>query len=149
MTVAELIPSGAAVAGLAATTPADAVRELMDALVACGGVAADLADALVAQAVERERAATTGFGNGVALPHAKSPIVAKPVAAVGTSAAGIDFAALDKRPVFVVALLLSPAQPEAHLAAMNAIWPRLADAAVRRSLRAATTAGEVEAILRS
>ena len=96
-------------------------------------------DALVETALARERSATTGFGKGVAVPHAKDAVVSRPTAALGVSENGIDFKAVDGRPVFVVALLLSPAEAEAHLAAMNALWPVLGDAARRRALRQAAT----------
>ena len=147
MRIEDLISPNAVVPRLAATTPAEAVRELAAALAAAGQVEAAAVESLVDMAMQRERSATTGFGKGVAVPHAKDSSVSRPVAALGVSAAGIDFKAVDGRPVYIVVLLASPAEAEAHLAAMNALWPVLGDAARRRDIRQATTPEQLAAAL--
>ena len=147
MRIDALISPAAVVPRLAAATPEAAVRELMAALVAAGSVSAESAELLVEAALARERSATTGFGKGVAVPHAKDARVTRSAAALGVSEAGIDFKAVDGRPVHIVVLLVSPAEAEAHLAAMNALWPVLGDAARRREIRQATTPGQLAAAL--
>ena len=139
MRINDLISPAALVPRLTAATPEAAVRELMAALVAAESVSAASADLLVESALARERSATTGFGKGVAVPHAKDARVTRSAAALGVSEAGIDFKAVDGRPVYIVVLLVSPAEAEAHLAAMNALWPVLGDAARRRDVRQAAT----------
>src|SRR5437016_5533788 len=82
--------------------------------------------------------ASTGFGRGVAVPHVKHPLIKKLAGTMGHSSAGVDFAALDKQPVYTVVLLLSPDdQPEQHLAAMNIIFTSLQDDMFRRFIRQA------------
>jgi PTS system nitrogen regulatory IIA component len=63
---------------------------------------------VVAKLLDREEKGSTGFGRGVAVPHAKHEGVGKLIAAIGLSDRGVDFASLDKQPVFSVFLLLSP-----------------------------------------
>jgi mannitol/fructose-specific phosphotransferase system IIA component (Ntr-type) len=77
--------------------------------------------------ITRERTrGTTGFGKGVAVPHVKVEGLAHIVAAVGRSAAGIDFGSLDGQPVYSVFLIVSPAdQPEEHLRAMDLVFRHL------------------------
>ena len=71
----------------------------------------------------REKQATTGIGKGIALPHAKIKSVKKIVGAIGRSSRGIDFSALDSKPVYIVLLLLSnPENPDEHLQAMETIF---------------------------
>lgn len=59
-------------------------------------------------------------------------------ATIGRSSHGVDFAALDRAPVYTVVLLLSSmSKPEDHLAAMERIFRYLQRENFRRFLRAA------------
>ncbi len=60
--------------------------------------------------MEREELTSTGMGNGVAVPHPRTPLSAaldKPMIVTCFPAAPIDFSAIDSQPVFVLFLLLS------------------------------------------
>lgn len=133
---------------LAATKRDEVIRELVDALVAAGAVAQDLRDAFVKAIIARENRGSTGFGHGVAVPHAKSASVRQLVVAVGLSRAGVDFSALDKQPVHSVFLLLSPEdRPEQHIDAMEAIFGNLSNDQFRRFLLQANTIEDVVTLL--
>jgi mannitol/fructose-specific phosphotransferase system IIA component (Ntr-type) len=68
---------------------------------------------------KRESAMTTGIGAGVALPHARTPLVSKAIAAVGYSKQGVDFDSIDGQPVTLVCLYLIPQdQSQQHLHAL-------------------------------
>ncbi|MEM6314550.1 MAG: PTS sugar transporter subunit IIA, partial [Planctomycetota bacterium] len=56
----------------------------------------------------RESTRTTGIGNGLAIPHGKTHGVKQLVMAIGRPAQGIDFAAVDGKPVNIIWLLSSP-----------------------------------------
>ena len=87
-----------------------------------------------------EQNGSTGFGKGVAVPHAKHAKVNKMVGVLGRSVNGIDFAALDHQPVYSIVLLLSPEnQPQQHLQAMNVVFSNLQKDMFRRFLRGSTT----------
>jgi len=58
--------------------------------------------------VERENLVTTGVGYGVAFPHAKTRAARGIVIAFGRSEAGIDFDAMDKKPVHLFFLIAAP-----------------------------------------
>lgn len=58
--------------------------------------------------LERERIGSTGIGNGVAIPHAKSKFVRNFVLAFARKNQGIDFNALDGEKTFLFFLLASP-----------------------------------------
>lgn len=71
---------------------------------------------------ERERLGSTGFGGGVAIPHARSNAVTRPMAVVLRLEQPVDFAAADGMPVELVFGLLSPQNAgAAHLHALAAI----------------------------
>jgi mannitol/fructose-specific phosphotransferase system IIA component (Ntr-type) len=52
---------------------------------------------------------STGIGFGVGIPHASTTLVSEVVAVVGRSRNGIQFDALDSKPVHLVFLFLMPA----------------------------------------
>ena len=58
--------------------------------------------------VEREKLVTTGVGYGVAFPHAKTKAVKGILIAFGRSSAGVDFEAMDKKPVHLFFLIAAP-----------------------------------------
>ena len=89
----------------------------------------------------REKQATTGIGKGVALPHAKVSGIKKAVGTIGRSSEGIDFSALDYKPVYSVILLLSsPDDPDGHLQAMETIFKHVQRDIFRKFLRQSETA---------
>lgn len=71
---------------------------------------------------ERETLGSTGFGRGVAIPHARVPGIKRPVAALLRLKEPVDFAAADGLPVELVFGLLSPENAGVtHLHALAAI----------------------------
>jgi len=56
----------------------------------------------------REALGSTGIGRGVALPHARTAAVSRPVAILASCRPPIDFDSIDGEPVDLVALCLSP-----------------------------------------
>jgi mannitol/fructose-specific phosphotransferase system IIA component (Ntr-type) len=136
MKLRDFIVSEAIVPELAATDRDAALRELVTALAVSGALPETAVDEIVAALIKREQNGSTGFGKGVAVPHAKHAKVKKMAGTIGRSPAGIDFAALDHQPVFTVVLLLSPeSQPQQHLQAMNIVFSNLQKDMFRRFLR--------------
>jgi len=65
-------------------------------------------DVLLDKLILREKEGSTGIGQGVAVPHATVDSIPKTVCMVARLSSAIDFAAIDKRPVNLVFLLISP-----------------------------------------
>ena len=63
-----------------------------------------LKDALL----EREKLGTTGIGQGIAMPHARSSAIKDLTVAFFRSEKGIDFKSMDSEPVHLIFLLLAP-----------------------------------------
>ena len=85
---------------------------------------------------ERERLGSTGFGRGVAIPHARMASVSRrPVAALLKLRHPAEFAAADGLPVDLVFGLLSPENSGAtHLHALAAISRMMRDERVHEAL---------------
>jgi len=141
MKLADIVCFKAIVAQLNSNKRDDVISELVKSLVDRQKMKGVDAKSLAKAVVKRENEASTGIGKGVAVPHVKHESVTEPVAVVGCSQQGIDFASLDKQPVYSVFLLLSPAaNPDKHLQAMETIFKNLQKDDFRRFLRQAQTA---------
>ncbi|MEM1011878.1 MAG: PTS sugar transporter subunit IIA [Planctomycetota bacterium] len=126
-----------------------ATAELVHKLVDAGRLSADAAVDVLAALTEREKQGSTGFGKGVAVPHAKHAVVPEMMGAIGVSKAGIDFNSLDAKPVRTIVLLLSPAdRSREHLDAMQTVFKVLQQDLLRRDLAEATSVDAVLHVLR-
>ena len=133
---------------LKATDRNSVIRELVRSLTEQAVIDADRADGIAQAVIYRENQGSTGFGKGVAVPHVKHDAVTRTVATVGRSSHGVDFAALDRAPVYTVVLLLSPkSDPDAHLEAMEKIFRHLREDNFRRFLRQADTQEKIAELI--
>lgn len=93
---------------------------------------------------EREKLGSTGFGRGVALPHARVQGLQTPVAALLRLDSPVDFGSADGMAVGLVIGLLSPDQGgAAHLQALAALSRSMRSESLRNQL---ATAPDVDAI---
>ena len=56
----------------------------------------------------RENLGSTGIGRGIAIPHCRSLVVSKLRVAFGRKRGGVDFKAIDDKPVQFVFLIVAP-----------------------------------------
>lgn len=97
---------------------------------------------------EREQLGSTGFGQGVAIPHAKIEGLGQIYGLFARLAEPVDYKAIDGRPVDLVFLLLSPPDVGAeHLKALAAISRVTRDAANLERLRGARSRDALAALL--
>lgn len=105
---------------------------------------------VVERLTERERLGSTGFGNGVAIPHGKIEGLDQVVGLFAQLAQPIDFQAVDELPVDLVFCLISPAEAGAeHLKALALVSRWMRDPAFTAKLRGAASADAVLAVLGS
>ncbi|MFF3608331.1 fructose-specific PTS transporter subunit EIIC [Streptomyces sp. NPDC002463] len=122
----------------------EALRVLAQRLVAEGRVT-DL-DGFLADVAAREAQAPTGMGDGIGIPHCRSPHVTQPSLAFGRSARGVDFDAPDGRPADLIFMIAAPAgADDTHLQILAALARRLMDPAFTGALRDAESPNAVAA----
>jgi len=93
------------------------------------------AEQLFKQVIEREEAAPSSLGHGVALPHAHVPGITTPTCAIALIPKGIQLYPDEPEPVRLVFLLVSPPErPELHLAILGEIARLCADPQLRDQL---------------
>ena len=65
-------------------------------------------DTLLRMLQRRETLGSTGVGRGIAIPHCRSLVVSRLRLAFGRRAEGVEFQAIDNRPVFDFFLIVAP-----------------------------------------
>ena len=104
---------------------------------------------LVSVLMERESLGSTGVGNGIAIPHAKTDLAKKIIIAFGRSDKGIDFDSLDKKPVYLIFLIIAPEEAhETYLRVLARISRLLHEEKIRDGLRAAQAPRQVINLIR-
>ena len=86
-----------------------AIEELMSHLADTHKIQSSHRDSIAESIRKRESSMSTGIGFGVGIPHASTTLISEVVAVVGRSRLGIQFDALDSKPVHLVFLFLVPA----------------------------------------
>ena len=64
---------------------------------------------------KRESLSSTGIGEGIAIPHAKSEYVKAPTIAIGIFSNKIDYSSVDNEKVDLIFLLAAPPENDTHL----------------------------------
>jgi PTS system fructose-specific IIC component len=134
-TLAELLSVESVLAPMPGSTPESAITALVASLPLRDEAAKE---DLKAAVLAREAAGSTGIGEGVAIPHARTTAVSRPLLAIGRAAAPIDFHAADGLPVTLVFLLAVPAaEPSFHLKTLAAISRIATDKKLLKQMNAA------------
>ena len=133
--LSDLLRPDAVLTGVAAPNKRMLLQQLGSAAAPLAGLAPR---AIVDRLTEREKLGSTGFGGGVAIPHAKLEGLAQVTGLFARMAQPIDFDAVDDLPVDLIFLLLSPPQAGAdHLKALARVSRRMRDRTFLAKLRGA------------
>ena len=108
--------------------------EKMVALMAAGGNLADV-EAYKKGVFAREEESTTGIGEGIAIPHAKTSAVKAPGLAAMVVKDGVDYDSLDGAPVNLIFLIAAPdTEDNVHLEVLSRLSMLLMDSDFRNGL---------------
>ena len=141
MRVTELLKNASIELGAHPKDKDDAIAHLVD-LMEKGGNIKDKAQYL-ADVRKREASGTTGLGDGIATPHAKSAGVAAAGLASMTVPQGIDFQSMDGKPARLFFLIAAPdGGNDEHLMILSKLATMIMDDAFKEALIKATTKEE-------
>jgi fructose PTS system EIIBC or EIIC component len=119
-----------------------AIREIADCLDADGKLLDKVK--FVLDVIERESLGSTGIGNSVGIPHARTDAVKGFVIGFGRSTAGIEFQALDGEEVNLVFLMgADPGELNLYLRLLAELSKLLMNNAFRQALLSSKTPKEV------
>lgn len=132
---------------LHATEKHAALDELVD-LLAQNGLCPDPA-AVKAAVWERESQRSTGIGEGLAIPHGKCAAMPGLVLAIGKPPRPLEFGSIDKKPVQLVILLVSPPdKKDEHIQALGKISKIMTSPEFRQRAYSAQSATDLYGLFR-
>ncbi|MDD3905284.1 MAG: PTS sugar transporter subunit IIA [Candidatus Omnitrophica bacterium] len=144
MKIMDFLSKKAITANLKSSDKEGVIRELVDLLAAAEDIKNK--EELIKALLTRESLGSTGIGQGIGIPHAKSVNAKGLVAAFGLSQKGVNFDSLDGDPVYIFFLLIAPEESAGpHLKALARISRMLKDKFFRELLK---KAGDEKEILR-
>ena len=105
-------------------------------------------DAIVNTLLEREQLGSTGIGDGIAIPHGKHSDLNRLMISFGRSNNGVEFNAMDGKPVHIFFLLMAPENTTGqHLKVLAKISRMLKDRKFRENLMEAITRDDLYRII--
>lgn len=100
------------------------------------------------EVIERETVQSTGIGHGVAVAHACSTEAVSVLVALGISREGIEYRAIDGKPVFLLFLIASPPLcNEEYLITLSVLVKLIRQVSFRETLLNAPTVEDAEQTL--
>ncbi|MDQ0411940.1 PTS fructose transporter subunit IIABC [Mesobacillus stamsii] len=146
MKIIELLTKETIHLSMTARTKLDAVNELVDVLDSTGKLTNQ--KIFKKEILNREKQSTTGVGDGIAIPHAKTGVVKEAAIVFGRSELGIDYESLDGLPAHLFFMIAAPeGANNTHLEALARLSTILMKADAREKLLVAQSADEVMDII--
>jgi len=146
MKISEILKKDFVIADLSAKDKPGVLRELVDYLEAKGVIRDQ--ETLYHTLMDREVLGSTGIGETVAVPHAKSAEIDRIIILFARSTEGIEFAALDTKPVHFICLLIAPSNSTGlHLKALARMSRLLKNQELRQNILNANGVDEIYSIL--
>lgn len=142
MKITDLIKKDTMILDLKASNKVDVINELSNELYAAG----KLKDKVKYKedVLNREEQCTTGIGEGIAIPHAKSKAVKTPAIAFGRALKGIEYDSIDGQPVHLFFMIaVSEGAHNDHLEILSKLSRLLMDLSFRKSILIAKTKDEI------
>lgn len=141
MRIRDLLDPRAVELTYAPVSKEDAISHIVDKLATTGCL--DDAERFKLAVLDRERKGSTGLGEGIAIPHAKSAGCARPGLAAMVVKEGVAFESIDGQPVHLIFLIASPHQAsDAHLDVLARLSSLLIDEQFRKELMNASSVEE-------
>ncbi|MFL6557714.1 MAG: PTS sugar transporter subunit IIA, partial [Bacillus sp. (in: firmicutes)] len=138
MKITELLSKNTILLNIKGNQKEETINQLVDVLYKAGKIS-DRAE-FTSAILKREEQSTTGIGDGIAIPHAKTKVVKEAAIVFGKSAAGVDYESLDGKPAHLFFMIAAPdGANNTHLEALARLSGLLMKAEVRYDLLKATT----------
>jgi PTS system fructose-specific IIC component/PTS system nitrogen regulatory IIA component len=125
----------------------EVIDEMVDLL--CTSYGIENREGVIRAVQGREDKMSTGIGCGLAVPHGKVDFIDQMCIVACSCKKGLDFEAIDKQPVYLLFLILSPSNTTGpHIRALSSISRIMSDADIRKSLIQSESASEFYANLK-
>ncbi|MDR2617206.1 MAG: PTS sugar transporter subunit IIA [Endomicrobium sp.] len=146
MKIMDFLSRNEIIVDLKATDKKSAIVELVNVLEKTKKI--KKTDEIINVLLEREKLGSTGIGQGVAIPHAKTDVLSEQMGVLGISHKGIEFNSLDGELVHIIFLLVGPVEVAGqHLKALSRISRLFKYKFLRQAIREAKTTENVVKII--
>lgn len=148
MKITELLTEKTILLNMAGRHKEEAIDELVEKLFLAGKISGqqEFKDAIL----KREQQSTTGIGDGIAIPHAKTKAVKEAAIVFGKSDLGVDYESLDGQPAHLFFMIAAPeGANNTHLEALARLSSILMKQDAREKLQKANEVKEVLDIIDS
>ncbi len=146
MKITDLLKKDTVIIDLAATSKDAAIDEMAKKLHIAGCL--NNFDGFKEAILKREYQSTTGIGEGIAIPHAKTDAVKTPSILFAKSAKGVDYESLDGQPAHLLFMIAaSDGTNNEHLETLSRLSSLLMDTTLRENLLAAQSPEDVIRII--
>ena len=141
MRITDLLKSESIALGQKPADKQSAIRQLADLMAASGNLSDK--EQYLKDVFTREASGTTGLGDGIATPHAKSTGVKEAGLAAMTVPAGMDFESMDGKPARLFFMIAAPdSANDAHIQILQQLAMMIMDPDFKEALIAAKTKEE-------
>lgn len=141
MRITDLLKSESIALGQKPADKESAIRQLADLMAASGNLSDK--EQYLKDVFAREASGTTGLGDGIATPHAKSTGVKEAGLAAMTVPAGMDFESMDGKPARLFFMIAAPdSANDAHIQILQQLAMMIMDPDFKEALIAAKTKEE-------
>lgn len=148
MNITDILRRNAMIMSLQATNKQGAIDEMVQKLFDTGYILDK--KAYTRGILMREAQASTGLGDGVAMPHAQNNAVKEATVLFAKSEQGVDYDALDGKPTFLFFMIAVPQGADTtHLQTLAALSRLLIDSTLIEKLKHAKTPDEVHALFQA
>jgi len=145
--ISDFLKSKAIVMEIKAKDKIEAINELVDHMVVNKFVKDG--EAFVKALAKRENLESTGIGDGIAIPHARTDSVKELVLAFARSPQGVDFSSIDGKPSYLIFLIASPENKKSeYIMALAKLSRLLRKPTVREKLKKAQNPDEVLSVIK-
>ncbi|HDX9591411.1 TPA: PTS sugar transporter subunit IIA [Bacillus pseudomycoides] len=142
MKITELLKKDTIIMDLMASTKEAVIDELVEKLNKAGRLngKSEFKEAIL----QREMQSTTGIGEGIAIPHAKTKAVKQPAICFGRSVSGVNYESLDGQPAHLFFMIAaSEGANNTHLETLSRLSTLLMDDGFRKQLLEAESKEEL------
>ena len=146
MRITDLLKKDTMILNLSSTNKNAVINELINQLDKAGKLADPVGyrDAII----KREEQSTTGIGEGIAIPHAKSEAVKEASLCFGRSTDGIDYESLDGQPAHLFFMIAAPAGAnDTHLETLSRLSSMLMYDDFRQAILKADSEDQILSII--
>ncbi|KAB7673147.1 fructose-specific PTS transporter subunit EIIC [Bacillus sp. B1-b2] len=148
MRITELLTQDTILLNIEGNGKLEAINQLVDTLYTAGKLTDK--EEYKAAILKREEQSTTGIGEGIAIPHAKTKAVKTPAIAFGRSVSGVDYESLDGQPANLFFMIAAPdGANNTHLEALSRLSTLLLKEEVRAKLLEATSKEAIISVIDS